>query len=390
MTFARGLIALLMGIHASHSLAQAGDPPATSPAWRVDALYKADLLHARRPAIDSTVDFLDVALTLDAAALFGWSATTIRVEALSTHGSKPNRTLGSDGGISNLEVATNSARLYATWIAHDLTPAWSVLAGLYDLNSEFYATDASALLAHPAFGIGTEFGQSGRSGPSIFPDLSLGVRLRGHAASGLYAQAAVLDGVPGTPGKPGRTSVHLGRDDGALLVGEGGWQDPEHGGHVGLGVWSYTRASARLEGDGEARNRGAYALAQGVVAAGPVARTTAFARFGVTDGRLNPVDGAAEVGALVEQPFGASGPSAFTVGLTAARLSASQRKLNRASGQPTARAEAAAEAGLRWRLGTHFSLQPFVQRWWNAGGRGEARTTIVGLHFEAALKPSPP
>lgn len=390
MTFARTLLALSMGVHASHATAQAGDPPAPAPAWRLDALYKADLLHARKPAIDAAVDFLDVALTLDAAALFGWPATTIRVEALSTHGGKPNRTLGSYGGISNLEVAANSARLYATWIARDITPAWSVLAGLYDLNSEFYATDASALLAHPAFGIGTEFGQSGRSGPSIFPDLSLALRLRGHDASGFYAQAAVLDGVPGTPGETGRTTVHLGRDDGALLVGEGGWQNAESGGHVGVGVWGYTRPTARLGGEGEARDRGAYALAQAVLAAGPVARTTGFMRFGIANGRLNPVDAAAEIGALVERPFGQGGPSAFTVGLTASRISAAQRKLNDAAGQPTARAEAAAEAGLRWRLGTHASLQPFAQHWWNAGGRSGEKTTILGLHFEATLRPSPP
>ena len=387
---ARTLVALSIGVHAGNAAAQASTPPVPAPAWRLDALYKADLLHARKPAIDAAVDFLDVALTLDAAALFGWDATTIRVEALSTHGGKPNHTLGSYGGISNLEVAANSARLYATWIARDITPAWSVLAGLYDLNSEFYATDASALLAHPAFGIGTEFGQSGRSGPSIFPDLSLGVRLRDHDANGFYAQAAVLDGVPGTPGHTGRTTVRLSRDDGALLVGEGGWQNAESGGHVGLGVWGYTRPATRLDGVGEARNRGAYALAQAVVAAGPIARTTGFVRFGIADGRLNPVDAAAEIGALVERPFGDAGPSAFTIGLTAARISASQRTLNGADGRTTARAEAAAEAGLRWRLGTHASLQPFVQRWWNAGGQDGARTTVLGLHFEATLKPSPP
>ena len=64
------------------------------------------------------------------------------------------RRLGTSGrqiatvqGISNLEVAQNAARIYATWIEHEFKAAGTrVLFGLYDLNSEFYATDASGLL----------------------------------------------------------------------------------------------------------------------------------------------------------------------------------------------------------------------------------------------------
>ena len=363
-------------------------PPTPSP-WRADVVYKLDLLHVARPRIDTGVGHLDATLNVDAEALFGWHGTTLRLEAISDQGGQPNARLRTTGGISNLEVVERSARLYSAWVSKDLAPGLNVLAGLYDLNSEFYSTDASALFIHPSFGIGTDFSQSGRNGPSIFPNLSLAVRLRAQAETGRYLQVAVLDGVPGDAGHPGNTVVRISRADGALVVAEGGWQSSGTGLRAGLGVWGYSRPVPRLDGGGEQRNRGAYIIVQRALVAGPVVRTTAFLRAGVADSAVNAVRVAADAGVLVEQPFGAAGPAALAVGVTTARFGSDRLALGRRAGEAMASAETVVEIGLRWRLGRHGAVQPLTQRIWNVGGRLGARASVVGARVEWALSSAP-
>ena len=370
------------------ALPEGKQAPAASP-WHADVVYKLDLLHLTRPRLTTGVGHLDATLNVDADALFGWPQTTLRLEAISDQGGRPNASLRTVGGISNLEVAERSARLYSLWVARDFAPGWNLLAGLYDLNSEFYNTDASALLIHPSFGIGTDFSQSGRNGPSIFPNLSLAVRLRAQAETGRYLQVAVLDGVAGDPGHPGNTVVRISRADGALVVAEGGWQSGSTGMRAGLGLWGYSQPVPRLDGTGEQRNRGAYVVAQQNLLAGPMARTTAFLRAGVADGAVNAVRVAADAGVLVERPLGAAGPAALTVGITTAHFGSHRKELGRRQGEAIATAETVVEVGLRWRLGRRWAVQPLAQRIWNAGGRLGVNASVIGTRLEWALSSAP-
>jgi len=45
-----------------------------------------------------------------------------------------------------------------------------LLAGRYDLNTEFYFLPSATVLINSSFGTGPEFSESGRRGPSLFPD----------------------------------------------------------------------------------------------------------------------------------------------------------------------------------------------------------------------------
>jgi len=359
---------------------------AETAAWSWDGIYKADLLHSKTAS--GAVGNLGLRATGDAGALLGWDDTTLHAELLWNHGSKPNRRIGTTQGVSNLEVTENAVRIYASWMEHEFKASGtSLLFGLYDLNSEFYANDASGLLIHPSFGIGIDFSQSGRNGPSIFPNLGLALRAKQQIGSGYYLQAALIDGVPGDPDHPGRTTVHLSRDDGALLVAEFGWQ--EHGeegpkpGHWGIGTWRYTRRSERIDGSGSESNQGAYALAQGVLFDTGNSRTTGFIRAGIANRRVNAVDLGADAGVLVERPFGKDGPSALTAGIAVARFGRAQRARVAASeGVAGALHETALEVGARWQLSAALALQPLVQHVWNPGGRRGANETIAGLRLE--------
>ena len=51
-----------------------------------------------------------------------------------------------------------------------------------NLNAEFYVNDSSAMFINSSFGMGQDFAQSGKNGPSIFPVTSTDVELRNLAS----------------------------------------------------------------------------------------------------------------------------------------------------------------------------------------------------------------
>ena len=382
------VLALLSASTTSHA-----DDAKATPGWAWDGVFKADLLSG--PSVDAALGNLNLRVTGDAGALYGWRGTTLHAELLWNNGSKPNRRIGTAQGISNLEVAENSARLYATWIEQEFQSSQTrLLFGLYDINSEFYSTDASGLLIHPSFGIGIDFSQSGRNGPSIFPNLGLALRLKQPLANDAYVLAAVVDGVPGNPARPGRTSVRLSRGDGALLVAEAGWQeqgdDGPKPGRWGVGMWSYTQRSDRTDNSGREPNRGLYALMQGLLIGGTEARTTGFVRAGAANRRVNAVDLALDFGVLSERPLGKDGPAAFTAGVATARFGRAHRAAQAAAGTAMATHETAFELGARWQPLQALAVQPLLMRVWNTLGRAGMHATIVGLRLEWALGPASP
>ena len=128
-------------------------------------------------------------------------------------------------GVDNIETPANSntTKLFQAWVQQAfLDDRVSVLAGLYDLNSEFYATESAAMFVHPTFGMSAELAGTGKNGPSVFPTSSFGIRVKAEPAPGYYLQAITLDGVPGDPSEPKGTYIKFNEGDGALNVIEGG------------------------------------------------------------------------------------------------------------------------------------------------------------------------
>ena len=118
-----------------------------------------------------------VQLLFDADRGFGWRGASFFASVLQTHGGNPSDLVGDAQGTSNL-AAPPGAQLYEAWFQQNLVSnRFSVLAGRYDLNSEFYRLQSAGLFVNSSFGTGPELGQSGQGGPSIFPNTSLGARL---------------------------------------------------------------------------------------------------------------------------------------------------------------------------------------------------------------------
>ena len=333
---------------------------------------------------------LDLRVDGDAGRVLGWRATTFRIEALADYGSKPNGRVGTLQGLSNIEVRRNATRLYAAWLQHAFSPALDVLAGLYDLNSEFYATDASSLLIHPAFGVGAELAQTGANGPSIFPELAAGVRVRVRSPGGAYGQAAVMSGSAGDPEHPGRTVVRIRQHDGALVVAEAGWQAGEDSGrsgvaHAGLGVWAYTQPVDRIDGRGRATNAGAYALAQAALGSVGAQRIVGFVRSGLAAARVDPIEAAFDAGVHGQRAGDGAGPDAWSVGVARARIGRPSLAARAAEGETGLhRSETTVEVDARWRLGAGFAVQPLVQHVIHVAGRSRS-ATVVGVRWSWSL-----
>lgn len=353
-------------------------------AWTHEVTYTADVAGTVRGGTahaGRALDNLDVIVDGDLEKLIGWRGATVHGYLLNNSGGAPNDLAGTLQGVDNIEVGRPRARLYELWIQSRFAgDRGSVLAGLYDLNSEFYVTEASGLLLAPPFGIGSEFAATGPNGPSIFPSTALAVRARIEGDRGVYAQAAVLNAHAGTVGDPEGPSTSF--DNGALMVAEAGIGDSWR---LAAGGWFYTERQPDLRDldvDGDPaliKARGGYVLAEyPFVDGGETGRSVSgFARLGFSDGDTTPFSSGWQAGVLVERVFASRPDSAFSIGVEQGVLSSKQRANTRDSGLSPADAESSVEITYSDKVAPRVALQPDLQVIRRAGGDQDARTVVV-------------
>lgn len=302
------------------------------------------------------LDNLDIVFEADLEKVAGWTGAQLHLYGLYNNGSSISDWVGDSHAVSNIETGVRAFRLYEAWIDQKFGERVSLRAGLYDLNSEFDALDASGLFVGSAHGIGTDFSQSGQNGPSIFPSTSLAARIQVEPAKGWAVRAAVLDGVPGDPARPGRTVVRLSKDEGALLVGE--VQAPlGEGGKLLLGHWRYTARFDLTDGSGTATgNSGTYLRAELPLSAAPGRRLDGFARFGTASGRFNMFDFFISTGLKFTGWIPGRDEDEFGIALAAGFTAEPWRTATGASA-----AEIAIEATWRTQLSPWLAVQPHAQ-----------------------------
>jgi len=353
-------------------------------AWTHEVTYTADVagtVHGGTAHAGRALDNLDVIVDGDLEKLIGWRGATVHGYLLNNSGGAPNDLAGTLQGIDNIEVARPRARLYELWVQSKFAgDHGSVLAGLYDLNSEFYSTEASGLLLAPPFGIGSEFASTGPNGPSIFPSTALAVRARIEGGKGAYLQAAALNAHAGTVGDPDGPSTSF--DNGALIIAEAGFGDSWR---LAAGGWFYTERQADLRaldvnGDPAlSKARGGYVLAEyPFVDGGESGRSVrGFARLGFSDGDTTPFSSGWQAGVLVERVFASRPDSAFSIGMEQGRLSSKQRANTLDAGVTPANAESSVEITYSDKVAPRVALQPDLQFIRRAGGDRDAETVIV-------------
>ena len=264
---------------------------------RISAVYAAELRANVDGGIDQGaryLDNLDLQVAVDAERALGWRGARLFAYAIYNNDNSLSELVGDFQTISNVETGIRAARLFEAWIEQDVGGRGSLKAGLYNLNSEFDTTQSGGLFLLSSHGIGPDFSQSGKSGPSIFPRTSLA--LRGEAAlhDHWLVRAAILDGVPDDPDHPSKTAIKLSAQDGALLVAELNYL--RGGTKAAFGAWSYTsrfdpitKSNAFRSGRG---NSGAYVFAEHRLIGArrdDAAGLAGWLRYGFADARYNPV-----------------------------------------------------------------------------------------------------
>jgi porin len=296
----------------------------------IDVTYTADLWCAASGGVHKGtryLDNIDVVAEADMERLAGWKGALIHVYGLYNNGKSLNALMSDAQVASNIETGVKAARLYEAWIDQKIGDKVSVRAGLYDLNSEFDALDASGLFMGSAHGIGPDISQSGENGPSIFPSTSLAARIAVSPAQGWIVRAAILDGVPDDPARPGRTVIKLGNGDGALLIGE--LEAPLPKGKLLFGHWRYTQKISDLTGMAKRGNDGFYVRGEAKLTSEsdpPNQGLSGFFRFGLADGRINQFNSFASVGLSYTGPFRGRDNDQLGLAVAAAFTSGSYRQ----------------------------------------------------------------
>ena len=164
---------------------------------------------------------LDLLLTVDGQRLLKMNNATFFFYGLGVYGKDPSNNVGDAQAVSSI-AAVNGWKLFEAWYQQNF---WedriSLLAGLYDVTSEFdVIRSSSELFLNSSFGTGPEFSTSGKRGLSTFPTTSLAIRGQAILSDTLVIRASIADAVPGNPSNPNATEVILKREDGLFIGAE--------------------------------------------------------------------------------------------------------------------------------------------------------------------------
>lgn len=352
----------------------------------VDLVYKQDVMSVVSGGNERgtrLLDNQDLIIGLDGEKLFGIKGNSAVIQFLNNMGAEPDGSLiGSLGGVDNIETAYPTGKLYQAFVQQNfLDDSLSVLAGVYDLNSEFYVNDPAGLFLHPTYGIGTDMAQSGLNGPSIFPTTSLSARVRYHPCDMSYLQFAVLDAVPGDTrnGKGTHIFHKIGGNDGALMVAEGGLT-PE-GSKIAAGYWRYTekfddltRTNA-LGAPLREHAQGFYLLGDHQFYKEEGSDTqglAAFARLGFANDEVHPVDYSWAVGAVYTGLFPSRDDGQLGLAVSGAHLGKDYRVANGAESSETQLELTYSDNLTPW-----LAIQPDVQYIMNPGANPTEDDALV-------------
>lgn len=391
-------IALALGLAAVVPCAAAdpsADPPRDpGPMLSLSAAYTGERLQNVRGGIErggAYLDNLDLQADLNGERLFGVPGLKLFAYALYDNGHAfDGRYVGSAQGLSNIE-ADPAWRLFEAWADWKLGPG-SLKVGLYNLNSEFDVNGVGGVFLHPAHGIGTDFAQTGRNGPSIFPVTSLGARYAVSAGDWSFRLAA-LDGVPGDPEHPHRTAVQLESGDGALLVAEA--ERAIGAGRASLGVWHYTAtfddvvatdaSGAPVQHRG---TTGVYGIVEGPLyseGGDDGQGLAAFFRIGVAEARVNPFARYVGAGLVYTGLLPARPKDQFGLAFAHVGTGGALREAAALAGGELETGETNVELAYRVELADGFFLQPDVQYVVDPGADPSLTNAwVVGLRFKAS------
>lgn len=343
------------------------------------AVYKGDVVSNMDGGLKKKTVYignLDLKLDVNLEKIAGAKGLRAFFYGIGDHGADrdggPSTYVGNATGVDNIETTTDLFRLYEAYLEQSLfDDKVSILAGLHDLNSEFYVTESSGLFLNPSFGIGYEFAQTGENGPSIFPVTAPALRIRVAPSDDFYLQSAAFNGQAGDPNNEHGTTVRASGRDGQLFITEAGWRNGKSGekGYtkLALGSWMYSKPADHqyetvTDSNGDtvaatAVNQGQYLLAEHVFGGG----ISAFLRYGTATGAVNMFEDCVGTGIQILGPFNGRPEDRFGIAWTRASLSNQYKTMQEQSGNSFNQSESVFETSYRFQLNENMAVQPDYQ-----------------------------
>ena len=241
------------------------------------------------------INYFDLVFNLSSENLGGWNGTELKASIFGLRGNDINEYAETSQGISNI-AAPNTLKLYELWLEQNLfNNRFSLLFGLLDLNSEFDSIISSGIFINPSQGIGSDFSQTGVSGPSIYPSTSFAVRFKYKFSPFIKVKTSAFNAVP---------EHFFNKHDGLLIVTEIDYSNTDDENYKNyfsfeLGSWYYTGKftdlnSADIMGkpDYVTGNYGIYFSAEKSffkTSQNEIKGLEAFIRYGITDKSVNKI-----------------------------------------------------------------------------------------------------
>jgi porin len=266
--------------------------------------------------------------------------------------------------VSSIDAPADG-RVMDAWVAQSFGGTGGIKAGIIDLNTEFDVQPTAALFLNSHHNIGTDFSQSGRNGPSIFPTTGFGVTGWWLPGDHWQFKAGVFEDTPGNPDHRGRTEFSFSNDQGVLLTFEAHNHLTPHF-TVGAGVWHYTATVSALDPvvtDRVSGNSGVYTIADGLLYAASEdekSGLSGWVRLGFADRRVNPMDATIGSGLVYTGPFDRQADQ-FGIALAYAHFDQAAQRAAIANSTMLGSAETTLEATYSAVLSPNFTLQPDIQ-----------------------------
>lgn len=386
-----GLVANLIPAAANADPSEGQDAAANAAptkeerSWRAGVNYTTDIFSSVSGGLDRGTAWLgraDATLEADGEA-FGLPGARFFFGLIYTHGPDFSGEYVGDAQVPSNVQGDGILRPYEAYVVLPLAEGLTAKGGLIDLNTEFDVQSVGAFFTNSSHGIGIDFSQSGRNGPSIFPVTSGAAMIRRERGN-WRVSSGLFNAVSGDPDRPRRFPVRFPGKDGSLLVSEAAVSlAPEL--RAQAGAWVYTSKETIIDvPDQQAHgSKGAYGQLELALSRGESgAEIGSWVRAGTASGRTNRVT--AYIGGGVTY-----GTDRGRIGLAVAHARQSDRAREYFSLQEgaQARAESSIELGYGVTVGEHLMVQPVVHYVANPGWRSDVSYAVVlGVRFSLAFE----
>lgn len=335
-----------------------------------------------------------VSITLDMEKLGGWEGVSTLIQYHLQHGDPSiNQYTGSFAGVSNIETGNHNGQFFQAWLQKNSADnKFSVLAGLYAVDTEFYVNESAGLFIQPPYGMSAEMANTGKSGPPVFPMGALALRTR-YSQDHYYIQGVLTDGVPGNPNNSKGTQILLDQSDGTLAIVEFGYNasgEAKPFNKTAIGLWNYSAHADDLSETDAAGNalqrpdQGYYFLTEHTLFTETIDSSqglSGFIRYGTTNKDVYQADWSASLGLNYQGLIDGRDDDSAGIAVTTIHASSKYQQLNNSES-----AETLVEVTYRAQLKPWLALQPTIQRFINPNMDATvADAWVAGIRLEAQL-----